>query len=44
MMADAGVNIDVQCSDHDDNLVVVVHEDHLAAARAIADRWPDIKP
>lgn len=38
-MADAGVSLDVQYSDHDHNLVVVVPEDHLAAARAVADRW-----
>jgi hypothetical protein len=44
LMADADVNIDVQYSDHDNNLVLVVHEVHLAAARAIAERWPAFRP
>ena len=36
-MADAGVNIEVQYSDHDHQLVLVV--DDLTAARAVADEW-----
>ena len=44
MMADASVTIDVQYSDHDHNLVLVVHEDHLVAARAVDCRWPAFTP
>jgi hypothetical protein len=44
LMADADVNIDVQYSDHDKNLVLVVHDDHLAAARTVAERWLAIRP
>jgi hypothetical protein len=36
-MADAGVNIQVQYSDHDHQLILVV--DDLAAGRAVADAW-----
>lgn len=36
-MADAGVNIDVQYSDHDHQLVLVV--DDREAAQLVADRW-----
>ena len=36
-MADAGVNIEVQYSDHDHNLVLVV--DDLERGRAVADAW-----
>ena len=39
LMADAGVNIDVQYSDHDHNLILVVPPHHLAAARAVATGW-----
>ncbi len=44
LIADADVNIDVQYSDHYYNLVLVVHEDHLAAARAAAERWLTFRP
>lgn len=36
-MAEAGVNIEVQYSDHDHQLVLVV--DKLARAREVADAW-----
>ena len=36
-MADAGVNIEVQYSDHDHQLVLVV--DDIPRARAVADAW-----
>lgn len=36
-MADAGVNIVVQYSDHDGNLILVV--DHRDRARSVADEW-----
>lgn len=36
-MAEAGVNIEVQYSDHDHQLVLVV--DDLAAARAVSEAW-----
>jgi hypothetical protein len=36
-MAEAGVNIEVQYSDHDHQLVLVV--DQLARAREVADAW-----
>jgi len=36
-MADAGVNIEVQYSDHDHNLVLVV--DDLARGREVSDQW-----
>jgi hypothetical protein len=36
-MADAGVNIEVQYSDHDHNLILVV--DDLARGRAVSDEW-----
>jgi hypothetical protein len=36
-MADAGVNIDVQYSDHDHQLILVV--DDLQRGRAVADEW-----
>lgn len=36
-MADAGVNIEVQYSDHDHQLVLVVND--VARARAVADAW-----
>lgn len=38
-MAEAGVNIEVQYSDHDHNLVLVV--DDYDAARAVARQWTD---
>lgn len=36
-MADAGVNIAVQYSDHDHNLILVV--DDFARGRAVSERW-----
>ena len=36
-MAEAGVNIEVQYSDHDHRLVLVV--DNIPAARQVAERW-----
>jgi hypothetical protein len=36
-MADAGVNIEVQYSDHDNQLILVV--DDLGAARVVAAEW-----
>ena len=36
-MAEAGVNIEVQYSDHDHNLVLVV--DDFERARAVAEKW-----
>jgi histidinol-phosphate aminotransferase len=36
-MADAGVNIDVQYSDHDHQLILVV--DDVARGRAVSDAW-----
>ena len=36
-MADAGVNVEVQYSDHDHQLILVV--DDLARARAVAAAW-----
>jgi hypothetical protein len=36
-LADAGVNIEVQYSDHDNRLILVV--DDMATARAAADAW-----
>jgi hypothetical protein len=36
-MADAGVNIEVQYSDHDHQLVLVV--DDVSRAREVADAW-----
>jgi hypothetical protein len=36
-MADAGVNIEVQYSDHDNQLILVV--DDLAKARAVSKAW-----
>lgn len=36
-MAEAGVNIEVQYSDHDHQLVLVV--DDIKAAQAVADEW-----
>jgi hypothetical protein len=36
-MADAGVNIEVQYSDHDNQLILVV--DDVAKARAISNAW-----
>ena len=36
-MGDAGVNIEVQYSDHDHNLILVV--DDFARGRAVAERW-----
>jgi hypothetical protein len=38
-MADAGVNIAVQYSDHDGNLIVVVPPDHATAAYGVANAW-----
>lgn len=38
-MADAGVNIEVLYSDHDHQLIVVVGEDHLAAAQEVSAAW-----
>ncbi len=38
-MADAGVNIAVQYSDHDGNLIVVVPPDHATAAYGVASAW-----
>lgn len=37
LMADAGVNIRVQYSDHDHQLILVV--DDVVRARAVADEW-----
>lgn len=36
-MADAGINIEVQYSDHDHQLILVV--DDLARGREVADQW-----
>jgi len=36
-MAEAGVNIEVQYSDHDHNLILVVED--LARGRAVAETW-----
>ena len=36
-MAEAGVNIEVQYSDHDHNLILVV--DDLARGRAVSEEW-----
>ncbi len=36
-MADAGVNIEVQYSDHDHNLILVVDDDERA--RAVSEQW-----
>jgi hypothetical protein len=36
-MAEAGVNIEVQYSDHDHNLILVV--DDLERGRAVSERW-----
>jgi hypothetical protein len=36
-MADAGVNIQVQYSDHDHQLILIV--DDVARAKAVADEW-----
>ncbi len=36
-MADAGVNIEVQYSDHDNQLILVV--DNIEKARAVSDAW-----
>jgi len=36
-MADGGVNIEVLCSDHDHQMILVV--DDLEAGRAISDAW-----
>lgn len=36
-MAEAGVNIEVQYSDHDHNLILVV--DDLARGRVVSDQW-----
>ncbi|MCU1231349.1 MAG: amino acid-binding domain protein [Acidobacteria bacterium] len=36
-MAEAGVNIEVQYSDHDHNLILVV--DDLARGRAVSEQW-----
>lgn len=38
-MAEAGVNIEVQYSDHDGQLVLVVADADLLAARGVAQRW-----
>lgn len=38
-MADAGVNIALQYSDHDGNLIVVVPPDHATAAYGVASAW-----
>ncbi len=38
-MADAGVQIETQYSDHDHRLVLVVDEAHYAAAVAVASAW-----
>lgn len=39
-MADAGVNIEVQYSDHDHRLILVV--DRLDDARRVADAWTNV--
>ena len=36
-MADAGVNIEVQYSDHDNQLILVV--DNIEKGRAVSDAW-----
>ena len=41
-MADAGVNIEVQYSDHDHRLILVV--DDLPKGRAVADAWMRERP
>ncbi len=38
-MAEAGVNIAVQYSDHDHHLVLVVSAEHTTAAQKVADTW-----
>ena len=40
-MADAGVQIEAQYSDHDHRLVLVVPEAHRAAALDVATAWTD---
>lgn len=39
LLGDAGVNIEVQYSDHDGNLVLVVADDDVAACRDVVGRW-----
>lgn len=39
LMADAGVDLRVQYSDHDHRLVLVAHPEHGAACAAAAARW-----
>ncbi len=43
-MADAGVDIEVQYSDHAGNLVLVVGDADRAAARRVAAAWHDERP
>jgi len=38
-MAEAGVNIAVQYSDHDRHLVLVLSAEHTTAAQKVADTW-----
>jgi len=41
MMADAGVNIEVICSDHQNQLILVV--DDIEKGRAVSERWKNFK-
>ncbi|MFV2145820.1 hypothetical protein [Isoptericola sp. G70] len=38
-LGDAGVNVEVQYSDHDGNLVLVVADDDVTACRDVVGRW-----
>ena len=42
LLADAGVNIEVQYSDHDRNLILVV--DDIAEGRAVSEAWTKARP
>lgn len=39
LLGDAGVNVEVQYSDHDGNLVLVVPDDEAPACREAVDAW-----
>lgn len=39
LLGDAAVNVEVQYSDHDGNLVLLVADDDVAACRGVVDRW-----
>ena len=42
LLAEAGVNIEVQYSDHDNNLILVV--DDLVQGRAVSEAWTKARP